>query len=382
MPLTLEMPVVDAELPSMLGEENTTAEAAADLLDFGDAEETQAEQEDEPEPPPAAAEEHPTKPKRGRKKKQQESESEPGQDHPLDTNAPTGEAPADATPHSMPSTRQFQIAQVRALYVEVCLEMAECEAEIEDKKDELKRLQKQFASLSIELRLAMRDAEYQPMLPLGNDQPAASAVPLQSPSESDAWRQVSINQLGLSPKLEEKLVDAGAINIGQLEDLRAEISQGRAKWPKGVGPARITEIENAVIDWLSKNRDASTFAELTTVTPGDIPTAQQWEAMSEDQRRDFIARRAEAINDGTDGCLDSKNGETIRHWDQGFADFNTSIEPGNGSVRACELRDCIYLPGPEMDDWIRGWLSAGAEEREPAPSANPAAGAFTSLDDL
>lgn len=369
MPLTLEMPVVDAELPSMLGEENTTAEAAADLLDFGDAEETQAEQEDEPEPPPAAAEEHPTKPKRGRKKKQQESESEPGQDHPLDTNAPTGEAPADATPHSMPSTRQFQIAQVRALYVEVCLEMAECEAEIEDKKDELKRLQKQFASLSIELRLAMRDAEYQPMLPLGNDQPAASAVPLQSPSESDAWRQVSINQLGLSPKLEEKLVDAGAINIGQLEDLRAEISQGRAKWPKGVGAARITEIENAVVEWLTKNRDGQAFAESRTVSESEPkkPTAVEWDSMSKKDRSAYVNARADVIRGGS---LDSPPKDKDHYWNNGYAN----------RLDGCELRDCIYIPGPEMDDWIRGWLAAGQTPDEQTNIVGTSK--FTSLDDL
>lgn len=389
MPLTLEMPVVDAELPSMLGEENTTSEAAADLLDFGDAEETQAEQADEPEPPP---EEQPTKPKRGRKKKQQESESEPGQDHPLDTNAPTGEAPADATPHSMPSTRQFQIAQVRALYVEVCLEMAECEAEIEDKKDELKRLQNQFASLSIELRQAMNDAEYQPMLPLNDGEPAGMQARgesrgCQSPasledtrpaavgSESDAWRQVSINQLGLSPKLEEKLVDAGAINIGQLEDLRAEISQGRANWPKGVGPARITEIENAVIDWLSKNRDSQAFAAASGTATDRVPTVAEWEAMSIEEQSVFIESRACAINDGSPGCLDSPPEGKDHYWNRGYTD----------RLHDCELHHCIYIPGPEMDDWIRGWLTAGLKESESVPATeetNPAAGAFTSLDDL
>lgn len=412
MSLTLEMP--DLQVPAMFGETEVAAETTIDLLDLG---ETFAEPGGPQEPPSAEAEEQPAKAKRGRKKKQQPPESELDQDHPLDTNATTGEAPADATPYSIdeplpppppkqvpappappmkietsPSTRQFQIAQVRSLYVETCLQMAECEAEIESKKDELKRLQNQFASLSIELRQAMNDAEYQPMLPLNDGEPAGMQARgesrgCQSPasledtrpaavgSESDAWRQVSINQLGLSPKLEEKLVDAGAINIGQLEDLRAEISQGRANWPKGVGPARITEIENAVIDWLSKNRDSQAFAAASGTATDRVPTVAEWEAMSIEEQSVFIESRACAINDGSPGCLDSPPEGKDHYWNRGYTD----------RLHDCELHHCIYIPGPEMDDWIRGWLTAGLKESESVPATeetNPAAGAFTSLDDL
>lgn len=426
MPTTLEMPLMEemSSADSNHHESNGhggTAEAAADLIDQGEA---VADAPDEPPP-----EEPPTKPKRGRKKKakpeaEAEAQNELDQDHPFDTNEPTGEAPADAVPvpidqplppkaaavepqpmkiETSQSTRRFQVSQIRNRYVDVCLEIAETEAEIERRKDNLKGLQKLFAKLSLELRSAMNDAEYQPPLPFETKPPASETnstepessrsggeTPAAAGETNDAWRKVSINQLGLSPKLEEKLHDAGAVTIGQLEDLRAEISQGRAKWPKGVGVARITEIEDAVVEWLSKNRDAAVLAEAAPVAgqpPDDnaIPTADQWEAMTDDQRRDYIARRADAINDGTPNCLAQKHADTDRFYEQGFKDFSTEMEI-DGVVRKCELRDCIYLPGIELDDWIRGWLAAGTvEDYEPSEAAESAAATANtgiSLDDI
>lgn len=393
MPTTLEMPAAE-ELGSTNGSHDShgsnghTAEAAADLIEQG---ESQPEAEGEPEPLPQAeaATEEPAKPKRGRKKKQPKSELD--QDHPFDTNAPTGEAPADAVPvpigEPLPpkppatppfvvppvsrSTRLIQIANIERDYIEVTLEINEHENTIDHAKAEIKRLSEQQRELATELRHLRNDDQFQPRLPLVEGEPAGTQADARPPAESpqgdarpaaaapdaDAWRKVSINKLGLSPKLEDKLVDVGCINIGLLEELRAEISQGRAKWPKGVGAARITEIENAVVEWLSKNRDAAAFAELTAATHESVPTAGQWESMTDDQRRDYIARRADAINDGTPNCLDRKHADSSQYWDRGHIDFREEAE----------LRDCIYLPGVEMDDWIRGWLSAGVvEEYEPS----------------
>ena len=82
----------------------------------------------------------------------------------------------------------------------------------------------------------------------------ASPAVAEGATSNDAWRIVPIAELGLPKGLAEKLEEARAATIGQLEDLRAEIYQGKAKWPKGVGYAKITKIEDAVLDWLQKNR--------------------------------------------------------------------------------------------------------------------------------
>ena len=70
-------------------------------------------------------------------------------------------------------------------------------------------------------------------------------------SSPDAWREVSINELGLSEAILEKFDEIDVATVGELEDLRAEISQGKSSWPKGVGPAKVTIIEDAVLSWLS-----------------------------------------------------------------------------------------------------------------------------------
>lgn len=82
-----------------------------------------------------------------------------------------------------------------------------------------------------------------------------------APVESDEWRKAPLSELGLTDKQLELFEGEGVKTIGDLEDLRAQIAQHQvrgnqtAHWPKGIGPAKITDLENRVIDWLDKNRD-------------------------------------------------------------------------------------------------------------------------------
>lgn len=79
----------------------------------------------------------------------------------------------------------------------------------------------------------------------------------QAAAENDAWRSAPFTELGLTFKQNELFEAQGITTIGQLEDLRARMANGdfSAQWPKGIGPAKVTEIEDRVIDWLDKNRD-------------------------------------------------------------------------------------------------------------------------------
>ena len=88
---------------------------------------------------------------------------------------------------------------------------------------------------------------------------------------ADAWRAALLAELGLSQKFEELLTGAGVATIGDLEDLRAKIADGKAEWPKGIGEARITELENKVVDWLTENRDK--FGE---AADGKPQTPEEW----------------------------------------------------------------------------------------------------------
>lgn len=70
---------------------------------------------------------------------------------------------------------------------------------------------------------------------------------------NDVLDAAMIGELGLQPKLEEKLIEAGATTLLKLERLRADIGMGREKWPKGVGEGKVTIIENALSAWLARN---------------------------------------------------------------------------------------------------------------------------------
>ena len=146
--------------------------------------------------------------------------------------------------------------------------------------------------------------------------------------DADEWRKPSINEIGLKPKLAETLLEAGIETIGMLEDLRADISQGRKKWPKGIGAAKITTIEDAVINWLTKHRDRTAIA----------GAADEGE-----QAHDALMARAADLDDGN---FESKHSDGKAFWASGF----------EASQRGLELRECPYVAGAEQDDWIRGWF--------------------------
>ena len=111
------------------------------------------------------------------------------------------------------------------------------------------------------------------------------AIPL---ATDDAWRAAPLSDLHLKTNVHDKLTEAGISTIGQLEDLRADISNRKAKWPKGIGQAKITEVEDAVVAWLTKNRDAAEFQDaLTRWETTDNEPAESSPAITTPKRNGF-----------------------------------------------------------------------------------------------
>lgn len=73
--------------------------------------------------------------------------------------------------------------------------------------------------------------------------------------DPDAWRAVPIAEalVGLAPGRLTAL-HGEAVTMGDLEDFRAKIALGQAKWPKGIGPKAVTIIEEKILDWLGVNQ--------------------------------------------------------------------------------------------------------------------------------
>lgn len=445
MPITLEAPADDHAdlLTGQTSFVHDEAETAADLIDQGG-------QEAEPEPEPIGDVLN-----AGMSPAQiaEQCRKDGPADIPLDTNEPTGGV-ADCGPgsttfafHIAALQRKEHIAALEDEYIEIALEMAQTETEIEIAKDRLKELKEQFAHASEELVRARTKQEFQPRLKMGSgegERPAqqvaahnpttsdsAPAAAPDSPANSDAWKAAPLADLNLPAKLAEKLREASVETIGQLESLRAEISQAKAVWPKGIGQAKITIIEDAVVNWLAKwhaKQPAEAESSTSVVGPQPVeseagldtqstpqgtspeapppadppadkpkkerkPRAKKEPATStakpapkppgnasphkdnghasaaqsdstDAELAAAVRQRAAEINDGSPGCLDAKMPKPTIKWDSGHEAFG----------RGLELIECPYTPGPEQDDWIRGFLAAHVLSRfESGPEVSPAA---------
>lgn len=459
MSLTLEMPSSDLDLfSSQAPPESESATAAAELLDSAEPEVGEVDPPTDLEgqldeafkaADQQAASELPAngKAKRGRKKKQAEQAAEQadaGSDQPAGTQGSESVSAAaesqDARPAAAPAdpvetikvTATFtRTPQASDLLDEIAHAETKCAASERSVlllKEELKEAKKEYDADVQALRKlcrALENDKARPLFdpcqkqseikvaaaadldcrrdkPLDTNHPTNEAEDAAPKHDANAWRKVSIGVLGLSPKLEEKLCDGyPAMTLGTLEDLRAEISQGRAKWPKGIGQARITDIEDAIVAWLTENRDKATFAELgdgkveQQADAGDVadasgyPTTDQWEAMSDASQAFYFEMRSKVLSDGATDCLARKHPETDRFYETGFRDCGGEIVENEGrSQRRLELRDCIYLPGPECDDWIRGFLAAKnvneyePENPQPATEQPTTTKSGVSLDDI
>lgn len=77
----------------------------------------------------------------------------------------------------------------------------------------------------------------------------------------DAWRSVLITELHLKPATETKLTENDVTTIGQLEDLRGGAG---LRSLRGIGQAKADAIEEAVLAWLTENRDKHVFDQPST----------------------------------------------------------------------------------------------------------------------
>jgi hypothetical protein len=132
-------------------------------------------------------------------------------------------------------------------------ECAEAESEFLQLKEETKEAKARYEVAVSKLRQACRAAENDKDRPLFN-QPTKADSPAAEPSE-EGWRVVDINELCLQASIVEKLAEvANVTTLGGLEDFRAKIALGEVEWPKGIGVAKITAIEESIANFLDEYR--------------------------------------------------------------------------------------------------------------------------------
>lgn len=211
------------------------------------------------------------------------------------------------------------------------------------------------------------------------ESPGAAATTFAPPNQSpDAWRHAPIAVLvdcGLSQAVVDLLVERGVETMGQLEDARADAYNGGLKQFKGVGQGKADKIEDASINWLTRSRDAQVLAEVQTEDRvaenrvagpvGATTTDADAHALAEpaaselpdsghsgvpenaENSPESIEVRAKQLNTGKKNCL-APHLPDEGCWNDGSSAFD----------RGDAIHDCIWLPGPNQDDWLRGWMAA------------------------
>ena len=140
---------------------------------------------------------------------------------------------------------------------------ANAEEAVSEAKAVLKEAKAEYDGCVIRLRRlakALRNDQDRPLLDgLDGDEQAKADSQVDVDSQGDVDEEYDappknpIDGLKLPAGIVAKLDEAGVATVGDLEQLREDIMFDRNAWPKGIGPAKVGVIEDAVIDWLAKN---------------------------------------------------------------------------------------------------------------------------------
>jgi hypothetical protein len=279
-------------------------------------------------------------------------------------------------------------------------------------RENLKSIKKEYDGNVIRLRklcAALAKDEDRPLFKQAQTQKPAEAKQTETAVERpaseqpavdpDAWRRVPLTEVsfgeikGFGPKKQEAL-HVTCPTVGDFEDLRA--GKGIASI-KGISDEVAAELTDRVLEHLSKTRDAATLAAAaetaTTETetqgaateqPAEKPepeymTAREWDKLSDEKQAQHLQLLAEHLADyHGDHLLDhlTSQCENKSFWSAGQEAHSKGLS----------LTDCGILPGPEQDDWVRGYLYAENLADEPAAESTQASAAKPAepvdLDDL
>ncbi len=142
-----------------------------------------------------------------------------------------------------------------------------------------------------------------------------------------------------------------------------------------------------MLDYLSKTRDAATLAAAggdSEQSAGEqaeptYMTSSEWDELSEEKRDQHLLLLADHLTDcAEDDFLDHMAAklENQSYWQSG--------QEARG--KGLKLTDCPMVPGPEQDDWVRGFLYAEnadiGDEQETSEGETTKPGQPVDLDDL
>jgi hypothetical protein len=298
--------------------------------------------------------------------------------------------------------RDVLIQNAREEFERIGLEIDEVTDTLESAKERLKELKEEHSTAAKRLRSLLNGEDVQVDLPLADDaadkpseaQAAQAATPVidaeivppgaaadaataepaaesldeaaaRQPAAKNAdesWRKVPTTELGLDSikgfgkKKREALLEV-APTLGDLENLRAKAGPMGLQevLPDGFGEKICGEIENKILDWLSKNRDRTALeaagADVDAVPPEEPPfpsVANGIDLEADEHSKQVLARARElqALQANT------KPPQPIE------VKYGAVHEDGSRAARnGDKVTDCNWTAGDKQDSWILGWLS-------------------------
>lgn len=326
---------------------------------------------------------------------QQQQDDEVGEQVEADQQADEGQPEdeneeVEAAQTEKESLYAIKLREAESDFAEACLEMSELEDTIIGAKEELKSQREVVKALAGKLRTIRKQGEVQlelddiPLLQqrkgavatesMGQDGPyvgvgdgtlgqrksagraatrtksgeskdstdphvfqhASSEASCPRLSQPDDWKRVPIEQLelgsikGMGKKKLEAITDACA-TLGELESLRAGAGLMSIS---GVGRTLADAIEDVILLWLSRHRDA------------DVLAAASEGAIKVQDESEQVQQRAAEIREV--GDYQPKPG------------FEGAYESGKRAYQDVDrdITDCPWTPCDQQDAWIAGWLAA------------------------
>lgn len=162
---------------------------------------------------------------------------------------------------------------------------------------------------------------------------------------SVAWKSTSVDALGLTPSLTEKLREGDIATLGELADM-IERAESGGQWPKGIGKAKRSTVTDALLNWQNDN--------LTTDTTS-IPVAlPDWEALSVEEQQTYLESRRQRLINKTCAELDAM-------YPADHPQHGTYAQGKEDQANDDLLINCPCSPDSDgdwsfVDAWIAGWL--------------------------
>lgn len=239
----------------------------------------------------------------------------------------------------------------------------ESESRVNSLKEELKEAKKEYDVDVTKLRKLCSALNEDRPLFKSIDKPAAPEAAPEPVVDQNAWRKVPLSDLdfssikGFGPKKQDVLI-AACPTMGAFEDLRA--GEGLTSLD-GIGQTLAGELENAMLSWLSKNRDAAVLASAGAATAAESESddsedqyisADDWDSMSNEEQCEYIENQFNAAS-----VLEIPEFDRLPAWKSGY----------EANQNGLGYSECPYVPSIEMDHWLNGWNASEINSSDNEP---------------